>query len=716
MALVAAVALGIWTYYRLRAPLKPGWVVFLRILRTVAFLLVLFPLLEPVLSLVGNTSGSAPLLVLIDSSGSMGLPAKTDPASADSTTRLQASHRLLDDVDAALGSGFDLQFASFSGRLQMHADRDSLPARPQGPSAVGEALEQSLTAPGPGSLSGIVLVSDGVNTTGKDPVAVARNSPVPIYTVCLGDTLPPDDLLIRQVQTNTEVTLGEPLPMQVTLEAWGRKGHAVEVEVLDGAEIVASKKVTLRGGGGEAQDVRLDVRPRRPGLVLYRVRARLEGRDDPLPSNNERLVAVEVREKARRILVIDPNPSWDFTFLKRTLQADSSLVSTFLIKDLAGRWKILGDPVVSGWPQGSGQWRHFSAVILGGAKGVASHAQDIKRFAEEGGGVFFLHGAGGWRDLAVGPLSGLLPVNLSGRRARQGPPLAVDLTEAGQVDPLTLVSDSPYRNATLWAGLPPIWPGPYRMVPKPGARVLLSWKSEGAEPAFTVASFGKGRVAALCGYGFWRWIFLPRSLPGATEVAEPFFRQVVHWLMEPSTQDRFRVVAVRKVFQNGDAVDFEGRYRDPSYEPLPGARTELRIASDDGLINRTAQMIPSAREGEYQGHFEPLPPGAYSFEAQITAPGGERETREGRFWVEATGAETFRTWSDPRTLRMVAEVSGGGIGDPGDLSDLRSLVQETHRRSRQVRQAELWNHWILFAAFVALLGTEWFIRRRRGLA
>jgi hypothetical protein len=65
---------------------------------------------------------------------------------------------------------------------------------------------------------------------------------------------------------------------------------------------------------------------------------------------------------------------------------------------------------------------------------------------------------------------------------------------------------------------------------------------------------------------------------------------------------------------------------------------------------------------------------------------------------------------------MVADVSGGGIGDPQDLVALRSLVQKTHRRTRQVRQAELWNHWVLFAAFVALLGTEWFLRRRRGLA
>jgi hypothetical protein len=253
------------------------------------------------------------------------------------------------------------------------------------------------------------------------------------------------------------------------------------------------------------------------------------------------------------------------------------------------------------------------------------------------------------------------------------------------------------------------------MASKPGARVLLRWKSN-QEPAFAVAGFAKGRVAALCGQGFWRWIFLPRSLAGGAEVAEPFFRQVVHWLMEPSTQDRFRVVAVRKVFQNGEAVDFEGRFLNEAYEPLPGARTEIRIASEDGRMVRKTQMIPSARPGDYQGRIEALSPGSYGFEAHITTPEGGKETREGRFWVEETGAETFRTWSDPRTLRMVADVSGGGIGDPQDLVALRSLVQKTHRRTRQVRQAELWNHWVLFAVFVALLGTEWFLRRRRGLA
>lgn len=715
IGLALAAAAGVWTYYRLRAPISPGWVWVLRCLRLGALGLVLLPLLEPVLNLVGNRSGPAPLLVMVDGSQSMGLRARSGDEGPEES-RLEAARKVVKEMRAAWGSDYDLHLSTFARHVELVGHPDSLPRLAAGSTALGDALEEALTVPAMGTLSGVVLLSDGVNTAGKDPTVVARNSPVPVYTLCLGDTVPGKDLLIRQIQTNPEVTLGETLPFSVTLEAWGQEGRQARLDITEGAEIVASRTVVLTGDHGEAQDVRLEVQPRRPGLLLYTIRAALLDAEDPLPMNNERLAAVDVRERARRLLVIDANPSWDFTFVKRTLEADSSLVATFLVQDLVGRWRVLGAPAVSGWPADLTQWRQFSAVLLSGEVGAAGREQDLVRFVEEGGGLFFLHGSKGWANLPKGRLGDLLPLKTKGPRPRNTGPAAVRLTESGQVDPLTLIHENPLRAALLWSGLPPIWPAAERTEAKPGARVLLRWDDTSAEPAFLVAGYGKGRVAALAGQGIWRWIFVARSSASGSPVAEPFLRQTVRWLMEPSTQDRFQVVAARKVFQSGEQVEFEARLRDAVYEPLSGARGEIVIRDEEGRPVRTLPLIPTPRIGEYEARTEPLAPGAYRFEARISPADDGQQIREGRFWIEPTGVEVFRTWSDPRGLEAVARASGGGVGDPEDLPELRRLIKDTRRRTQDVRQAEIWNHWILFASFVLLLGAEWFLRRRRGLA
>ena len=75
----AFVALAIWVYYRTIAPLERPARTVLRILRAMAFLIVLFALAEPVLTLVLPQPGKPGLAVLIDGSASMALPA-SDPA------------------------------------------------------------------------------------------------------------------------------------------------------------------------------------------------------------------------------------------------------------------------------------------------------------------------------------------------------------------------------------------------------------------------------------------------------------------------------------------------------------------------------------------------------------------------------------------------------------------------------------------------------------
>jgi Ca-activated chloride channel family protein len=94
--------------------------------------------------------------------------------------------------------------------------RDALRAamKPAGATATGDALDvslQMLRATGKKTPGAIVLLSDGKQTRGRDPLAVAdeaKKLKIPIYTVALGtasgtlpngDAVPPDTATLQQI-------------------------------------------------------------------------------------------------------------------------------------------------------------------------------------------------------------------------------------------------------------------------------------------------------------------------------------------------------------------------------------------------------------------------------------------------------------------------------------------------------------------------------------
>jgi hypothetical protein len=325
--------------------------------------------------------------------------------------------------------------------------------------------------------------------------------------------------------------------------------------------------------------------------------------------------------------------------------------------------------------------------------------------------------------LRTTPLAPLLPAEISGG-AWEDRPVPVRLEAAGLTHPVTALEDRPSRAERIWSSLPPIWPSPDRLHPRPDASVLLSFSiPSGLEPALVTGHAGEGKVALLAAHDFWRWGFLPRGATAAP--ADPFSEvalRIVRWLAEPTVRDRFVAEPVRGVFQNGEAPEFRARVWDERYAPVSDARVRIEILSADSTADRsgprTVELRPRGLEGNYNGRTEPLPPGSYRFVAEALA--ADREVVLGRvessFWVDTIGSEFLRVRPDPGTLEQIARASGGEATDAAGLGGVLSRLPEVLRRIGRVREIELWNHVGLLLSFIIVLSVEWFLRRRRGLA
>ncbi|MCK4413696.1 MAG: VWA domain-containing protein [Candidatus Eisenbacteria sp.] len=748
LGLILALAVGGWAYYRLAAPLQRGERIVLHAARWIALALLLLLLLEPLLTLRREDAGRPRLAVLVDRSSSMRLPSGREGGSGggsevgnEGDRRAQAA-AALERIENRLGSTFDIDVYGFNTGLEPRRPGVAgLPWEPLGATALGEVLEEVLLRQGEAPLGAILLLSDGAHTTGKDPSRVARNLPVPLYTVLVGDSTPPADLQLREVRAQPVGHVGEPLALRAVLQSEGLAEWRAEVRVFEhedglgelgatGRE-VAHETLTLPRARGE-REVSLEVIPRQVGVRLYEVIATIPD-SEAVEINNRRLVAVDVREKKTRLLYLEGEPDWDFSFLKRTLDADTTLSYAYLVHQEGGGFLGYGDDAPDALPASAAELAPYAAVIIGRLGPGAcprGFTAALRRYVLDGGGVLFLGGAEGdglgeWEAAGWGDL---LPVGVGAQRRWGFTLSACRMTFAGLTHEITALDESPAETERMWSAFPPVWirEGAYRTAP--GATVLLEGRAAHPVrdvPLLAIAAAGSGRIGVLAGRGFWRWDFVMHSVDAGPWAARDFWKRITRWLSEPAEQERFALRPARRVFQDSEPVVFSARLHDDAYRPVSGARIEVVIEPLDRVADRAAgaslrmQLFPEGGAGRYAGTLAPLPPGAYRYQA--VARGGEaadapsRQT-EGVFWIESMGPEYFSLVASAGLMERLAAETGGASCPADEIDALLAEIPEGYRRAHVVQQAEMWNHWGIYAFLTAILALEWIWRRRRGLA
>jgi hypothetical protein len=767
LAVLTALGVAAYAYFRLGAPLGTGWRTALRVARAAALLLLLFALLEPILTTRTEETGRPRLSVLVDRSSSMGLPG------AGGGTRRDEAAGVVAQIENALAGRFELEWLGFAQGVEPRADnRGAYPWTPLGVTAMGDALEETLLRHGDHPVGGLVLVTDGVQTRGKDPEQVARNLPVPVFSVVVGDTLAPPDLLVRQVRAQPVGYTGEPLAFRVVLAGQGLEGRAATLTIRERASAggglqpagpeLAHRTITLPAESGREMEVALEALPPRVGLNLFEIEARVDG-PESVTRNNTRYVAVDVREKKTKVLCIEGAPDWDFSFLKRTCDADTSLAYTYLVQQAPGRWVAYGERAGARIPERAEDLAAYAAVVVSHATPEDLPPETARRLYEfvQGGGGVLLVGSSSSGDLEAWNQvwEDRLPIQLRAEPRRGYSESAARVSLAGLTHEITVVDESPVATEEAWAALPPVLlPEGVYTTPR-GAITLLTGQTASPSrevPLMAIAQLGAGRVGVITARGFWRWDFTMGGARSELPLAREFWRRVMRWLSEPSQTDRFLVRPVRNVFQDSEPVAFTARLADEAYEPVAGARVRIEIeqaaifgdpalgtgaplgagqgvqdpaaapapdrnaaeSSHDGHVLE-AELYPEGPAGQYAATLAPLPPGMYHFRALASRPADRplpAPQANGTFWVEPMGPEFYDLAASRRLPALLAGASGGTSVDAGHVADLIDVVPERYKPVRVVRQAELWNHWAVFLALITMLCAEWIIRRRKGLA
>lgn len=792
VVLALVVALFFWLYRREGGQLGKGLRTLLFGLRVFILGIVVVMLLEPALVLSKIDQVPSKLLVLVDTSPSMGLSDSwLDEASARAAAkqagvsdfdRLRELQRI-ELVEGLVNRGLLNDLAADGAReVHVHTFDERLTAgelktsdQPEGQdrrfklggrsTSVGESIQQVLQAYRGQPLAGIVLITDGQNSTpGSMPLSRVGSSAgqdrVPIYSIGVGTPEGPRNALVRQFETDDYAFVNDTTRMTVTLNSRGLADEpaTVVIERLveggnDGDDrqwqaLVdpktnqpLRKQVTLAGDRDQPEIV-FDFTPDTKEQIVLRARLEeVEGEINP-DDNTTGGKQVNVIYDKTRVLFLAGYTFPEVQFLRNALLRDDSVEVATWLQEAEADFRHLanGRPLIR-LPLTLDELNQFDCVVLydpDPSQWPANFSEMLVDFVSNlGGGLVYIAGERNTQpafdrhngqDERVGYI-GLLPVirepglfrtnaqvNLS-----MGKPWKLQITEAGVRDPIFTFNRNPATNQQILGKLPGMmWHFPVTRE-KPGATVLarhgypgMTNKYDQQEVLLATHLVGPGRVVYLGFDSSYRWRFVDERL------YDGFWARVIDragLMKQRGGQHPFRVSTNRTDYEPGDEVTLTARFIDVSQidagltslyaEIETGGDQPLRleltpVAGDDQAF---AVRFIAERAGDYLARVWP---------GRRDAVTGAKPNSYG-FSVVLPDYETENPTLDSDALRQVSNATGGFYFALGSANELAGAITTKRVDREQVDVQDIWDAPLLVILFLMAILAEWILRKKARL-
>jgi uncharacterized membrane protein len=721
--LLLAAALAVASYARGRVPLGRARRAALSALRFAALALLVIFLLRPVMPLAPPNGGSGLVAVLVDTSRSMGL---NDGA----VTRLARAQALVrDELVPALSGSFTVDVLS-AGESVQRADVAALTAdarRTDLPGAVAATRDRYRDR----DLAGIVVISDGGNLAPLEHAVAATAAAPPVITLGVGDPQIRYDREVRSVTAGPSAMDASLVDITATIVGHGETGRS-QVRLLQGNRLLEVRDATLPADGAPVQLV-FPVQPERDAPAIFRIEVSSSPRE--LTAENNRVdVLVPAPGRPRRILLVEGAPGFEHTFLRRAWQLDPSLEidsvvrkgrddqgrDTYYIQAASSRTAALS----TGFPASREALYAYDAVVLASANLDAVPRDALEQLAdfvgERGGGLLVLGArALSPQGLAQSTLERVLPVELTDRRgglAQAALPAAarfkVSITGDGLRHPVTRLGVADAETRRRWLALPALGGAAPLGAPRPGASVLAATQgSTGSTvPLVAVQRFGRGRAMIFGGEGSWRWKMM---MPAADRTYEAFWRQSARWLAGEAPEPVS--VALPLNVPVGTSAAVEVSVRNASFEPVADAQVRVSVRNPDGVARDLPSTAADAGSGRHAAAFLAEEPGLY----RISVEAKRNDVVLGSVEQPVLAGGADPEFVDPRlnetVLRKLADVSGGRYLAASDAGRVLDALRAGRTPSRPDEIRDLWHNAWSFLLILALLTTEWALRRRWGL-
>ena len=758
-ALLGAVALSTTSTRGAPLRLRAG----LLLLRLLLCAAVFFVLLEPGRRLLATSKEPDRVVIAVDTSASMSVGEGADQ-------RIRAAGRAAQDVvDDVAARGFVPELWFFDGAARK-GSLEELKALKDGTrpaegaastlSSVVDAVAGTEVAHVP--TGGVVIVSDGADTSGLSPALTADlrqrvaslggQTPAPLHTVVVGADSNFRDVVLERAIADEFAFVRNPMKIEVVLRQRGFIGQVVPLTLSEDGAVVARTEVTLAGDGEEVR-AQFELTPQRAGKRLYTVQAPvLDG--EAIAENNRLDFTVKLIRDRIRVLQVAGRPSWDERFVRRLLKENPSvdLISFFILRsttDISGannnELSLIPFPTKELFTE---QLHTFDVVIFQDFNyrpyQMDPYLKNVADYVKQGGGFLMIGGELTFSegDYQGTPLAEVLPVRMrAGRGHLDVEPFTPVVTEAGQNHPITDVGVGGLGGRGVDGGpgfsaLPPLSGVNLMAGLEPGAVALLTHPFANADdgapqPVIAARDVDKGRSVAVMTDSLWHWALpqLGSGGSGGVDAHRKLIANTLRWLIRDPELSHVKLVLATeggRGVEPGAEVMAEVRTFNARYQPEGGAKLKLTLTPLDGpggVAIGTSKTIEGETgvDGTFRAPLLPDTPGAWR--ARVDVVGADVGGVGGRvlgsdedvFVVRGTSLERLYGEARPDLMRSLAAAGGGRSVDVDDVKGL-PLVDHGKVKVHRQKTEPLWNTWVALAVVTLLAASEWWWRRRRGFA
>lgn len=694
--LAGALVLSFWTYIHARGVSARSRII-LSSLRFLCFLILILVLLNPLFIISEQLTVPARISLILDNSQSTTL-VKGDYEGEQRYRQLV--NGLLDPDGAVSEIEWDI-FGFDADLFEIDPDDDLVSSLTL--DGTRTDIDRALTSYlelHDGS-EALILFTDGIVTSGRDPSMTATRIPVPVFTIGIGDTSRLNDIAVQSVAHVPAASINSRIPVDVSVRNDGFPNMDIPVQLWEGETLIGEE--TIRSASMRSvRQLRFTLELEQEGLRAFRIHIP-ETEGEWTTDNNTYYFNVDVSDDRIRILHLSYAIHPDVRALRRLLEEDKQI-------SLETRTWISGDRYSEGALPDRADT--LDLVILHGfpARQVPQdHARFVARqFADN---ALFVIAAPG-QDLAR--LSSLLPGRLPVRHQENHAWFEVQpLFSAERADHPVLDFNRPDD-----LRLPPLRGSIGNVQTTSIADVLMESAYRGTPagtPLVAVQTTSDYHTAFFNGYNFYRWMLSPRE--HTRDFWEKLFNNMTKWSAATPDEQLLDLRPLEPSFQIGEPVRFRAYLRNEAFLPEENGVIELSLS--DHLEQERRYIMSNDGRGWYSLEMDHLPEGSYRYQGRATR--GERviDEREGEFVIGGVNREFIRTIRNDDLLSFIAGRTGGTFLPHNQADHLPELLAEeigvaqrteTVSRTIMIHRNPFW-----FLLILLLLTIEWVIRKYKSI-
>ena len=534
-------------------------------------------------------------------------------------------------------------------------------------------------------IAGVVIISDGLITEGKDPIKDFQEFDFPIHTIGIGEGSELVDVTIESIDAPTVVLKSDWVDVNITIQSVGNIGDRLSVSLYNNRELQGSKHIRLMGMESK-KEVNFRFRPKEIGKQQYEVR--ISSVEDEIDiQNNRQKFSLLVLKDRYKVALLTGSPNKNTSVLKQKLKNNPRVELDHFIRITETRFQ----PAIKTFWESPYELIIFDNYPI---KPLSSNFVRIlgKKLLSNQSALFLILGPN-QTIVSFNGITSILGVVTEDSTIESNrfywefvdeqidaggnfPPLKQNILITGK----QVSSDTLAVTEQGW----PLW-----LRNQNGTIRTMIWTS----PELNTLYFHDQKL----------------SQEGSFSV---IWNQSISWLLKSGGEHENFFRLNKNRYQQGEMVQVTGTQ---PFEKTQDKTENIIINVTHGSTDIiTRDILYNIEEQRWLGEFRAPGPGEYNYSIQLES--NQDPIQTGTFQILESQIELNQVYLNKKLLATISNSTDGQFFVWDSRDSLFSEINPKVRREFKAEIIKFNESRVLLIIMILLLCVEWFIRRNRGLS